>query len=251
MNPLDSRFADQLLKNQQSSHCSVYGDDIHRPLTPHSSFLFNELSSSHGDSSLYPSRLHCKIEDVASSSGSSHSCSCSNGSRRNSYSCDSIEGDAIVFSKDISPLRRRFSNDSLLQSVPKSSDSECTISNRRISLNHNYYSAPSNASSEVLSDSIRNSLSLSNSTSWQVVRKPSRESNVTKYVFVKCKKRHPSENSDSDCSHHRSQSKRNSLVLNDNNSDCSTPVIDNPSLQDISSSELLHMLDSAYEYVLS
>ena len=116
-------------------------------------------------------------------------------------------------------------------------------------MSHTYYSIPSNASSESLGDSIRNSLPLSSST-WQVVRKPSRESNVTKYVFVKCKKRHPSENSDSDCSHHHSQSKRNSLILEENVSDRSTPV-DHSSLQDISSSELLRMLDSAYEYVLS
>ena len=248
MNLMDSEFAGQPPKLPASTYYSESGDGLHRSSTTHSTLPYSELSSSLGASSLSSSRLHCKIESVASS-GSSYSYSGS-GSRRNSYSYDSIENDNIVMSKDISPIRRRFSNDSLDQNVPKSSQGDIISPNQRSSMSHTYYSVPSNASSESLGDSIRNSLPLSSST-WQVVRKPSRESNVTKYIFVKCKKRHPSENSDSDCSHNHSQSKRNSFVLEENISDRSTPVVDNSSLRDISSSELLRMLDSAYEYVLS
>ena len=246
MNPMDSVFAGQRRKSPASTYYSESGDGLRNSSTTHSSLPCSELYSSHGASSLSSSRLHCKIESVASS-GSSYSYSGS-GSRRNSYSYDSTENENIILSKEISPLRRRFSNDSLDHPLRKSSDGDVIAPKQRSSMSHTYYSVP-NASSESLGESIRNSLPLS-SSSWQVVRKPSRESNVTKYVFVKCKKRHPSENSDSDCSHHL-QSKRDSCVLEGNTSDNSTPAVDRSSLQDISSSELLHMLDSAYEYVLS
>jgi len=110
--------------------------------------------------------------------------------------------------------------------------------------------------------SLTSSSSITRSSSWQVVRKPSKDSNVTKYLFVQCKKRHSSENSDSESAHNPSTSKRNSHVLGENVngqevSEGASHVIPSfsrrstPSLQDISPNELLNMLNYAYDYVLS
>lgn len=147
------------------------------------------------------------------------------------------DGDCIAI-----PVRRSHSN---MPNRPQSSTySECDHSpNQSISLS-------------------TSSSSVTRSSSWQVVRKPSKESNVTKYLFVQCKKRHSPENSDSESSHGLSTSKRNSRVFGENTngqevSEGLSHMIPSlsrrstPSLQDISPNELLNMLNYAYDYVLS
>ena len=256
---MESRTYNQVRPNYSNSS-SLHSPERYQPLS------FSELPLDKDDLVTQSELWHSRQSDIDGNGVSGRAQSLQHQSLRHSFSYFSMMEEPDSLHTPTNQLPSHTQDNALSSSTPSTAiaDGDCIATPVRRSQSNMFYRPQSSTYSECdhspnQSVSLTSSSSVTRSSSWQVVRKPSKESNVTKYLFVQCKKRHSPENSDSEGAHSLSTSKRNSHVFgeNMNGQEGASHVIPSfshrstPSLQDISPSELLNMLNYAYDYVLS